>query len=114
MDTRDHLIETFIENTVRQEQSVSPDPFLRTRLIQRLEDHALNAQPSGKFNHRLIFQPVVITLGLLIAAAAGILLGWNQGRLSQYSERDTRMRELRSTLYIQDFADEDTYVLTQE
>lgn len=103
-----HRLVSGINQTIEQEKVISPDPFLSTRLLQHLESglEKYSGNPISQF--KPLFQPALITLGLLIALLSGILLGHSETRTNPTSlTENTRVENLKSELFINDFVDED-------
>lgn len=65
-----------VHAAVKQQAAIEPRPFAETRLQQRVENYLENRPASlFSFSARSLLQPAVISLGLMLALAIGILIG---------------------------------------
>jgi hypothetical protein len=113
MEKNVEQVDAFLEELIRRERFVEPDPFLGTRLIQALENRLEELTSASHFMIRNLLQPVMVTVGLVFAALIGISLGLIQGRQSEAGVRNEQIQELRNSFYISDFADEGTYFMNK-
>lgn len=95
---------TALEEAIAREKALEPNPYTGTRILQRIE----NARPSEAVHGSLALRPVLVTLGLVAALATGFLVG-NSGSLrkSRSGPDNIQIEQLRSSLFVRDFADED-------
>lgn len=92
-------------------RNATPDPFVSTRILQRLETEYLRQASPKKTAWPLLLKPVAITLAL----AAGMLIGTLTTQQSTGSDKATaadseRLQELKQDLFISEFADEDKII----
>lgn len=96
-----------INKTIEREKAIEPDPFLSTRLMQRLEAGLERQQHGLYFRIKPILQPALITLGLLVAIFSGLLIGQRESKADQpIVTENSRVEELRTELLIGHFVDE--------
>lgn len=61
---------------MKEQAYIEPQPFAETRLQQRVESYLESRQKSWfSISARYLLQPAVISLGLMLALAIGILIG---------------------------------------
>jgi hypothetical protein len=105
------LLEGFLalQDALEAEKGLEPDPFLSTRILQRLE----NAKEKGHRPALPVLRPVLVTLVLLAALVSGYLVG-NQGnsRKSLVSAGADQIEVLKADFFVHDIADEDLSLLT--
>ena len=61
---------------VKEQSEAKPLPFAETRLQQRIDNYLESTgKPLFSFSVRALLQPAVISLGMMLALAIGILIG---------------------------------------
>jgi len=93
---------------IQADREAHPDPFAVTRIMQRIDYVFYNTQSASFFSLKKILQPALLTLAVLF----GLLIGWFQASRHQLAnDRMTNntgnLEQLRTDLYITEFADED-------
>jgi predicted anti-sigma-YlaC factor YlaD len=103
-----------LNQRIEELKAVEVDPFLATRLIQRIENRldAENARLSPSLVARL--KPVVAILGIFLAVTIGIFLG----KMGSAGHRSTEahineIRNIQTDLQINDFIDEDNIIISR-
>lgn len=92
-----------LEHFITAEQAREPNPFVSTRILQRLT----GMQAPVTAGKSLVIRPVLVTLGLLAALAAGFLIGTAGSVQEPDLTEENRIETLRTGLFVSDFADED-------
>lgn len=91
-----------------EKKAVEPNPYISTRIIQRIESQIEGAKnKSGPFFQRIL-QPVLLSFLLLVAVVIGFSIV--QQKEMRYSENTIHQKDIqamKSDLYIPDFIDED-------
>jgi hypothetical protein len=100
-----------LDQAIAFEKTLEPNPFSHTRILKKLEDIKPHRSTSGS----VLVRPVLLTLGLIAAMTAGFFIG-NSGSLrkSQTSLESGNIEQLRSSLFVQDFADEDITLIDKD
>jgi hypothetical protein len=98
-----------MEYAIEKEKALETDPFVTTRIVQRLENNAAK----GVLSANPVLRPALITLLLLAALMTGYLVG-NQGTATgtQISAESNTIEVLKTDFYVNDFVDEDITLLT--
>lgn len=97
-----------LNQTIEKEKAVEPDPFLSTRLLQHIESGIERQQHDLIFKIKPVFQPLLITLGLLLALFTGVMLGHREtGTNQSVITENSRVDELKTELLINQFVEED-------
>lgn len=97
-----------IYQAIEKERTMEVNPFAGTRIMQRLEEEVLS-----KRLHRPAWTLALRPLALAMAVSAGILMGaWQANRFRQSGNQPgmhsaTEIENLRNSLFIHDFSDED-------
>jgi predicted anti-sigma-YlaC factor YlaD len=99
--------------SVEDQAKTEPRPYAETRLQQRIENYLENSRkPLFSFSPSALLQPAIISLGLMLALAIGILIGSEKaGRnisLSNISDQ-----EIRSDLNIPEFTSDNLIDFTE-
>jgi len=96
-----------------KKKSVEPNPFIRTRTIQRIESALEKANEPRYPLFRRSLQPVLISILLMIALAIGFSVGKKlDTTLSMNNDHHQEIQKMKSELFIQDFIDEDEISFT--
>ena len=105
----DRLME--MDKAITREKNLEPNAYSGTRILQRLEDAHVHHQLPGS----IVLRPALITMGLIAALTAGYFVGHSgTSRRFQIYDENQRIETLRSSLFVQDFADEDITLLDNE
>lgn len=97
-----------INRVIAHEKAISPNPFLSTRLLQHIESGIERQQHDLIFKIKPVFQPLLITLGLLLALFTGVMLGHREtGTNQSVITENSRVDELKTELLINQFVEED-------
>lgn len=100
------LAEAFrrLEEAIAREKSLEPPPFAATRILQRME----NRFSTRRKTTAGILRPALITLAVLVALAAGYVIGQaGHSRIAVPGEAASQVETLRTDLFIDAFIDED-------
>lgn len=100
-----------MNQAILAEKSVEPNPFSHTRILEKLD-----AMKNRRAVHGIgMMRPALVTLGLIAALTAGFLIGNNGSGRKLNSERESlNIEQLRSGLFVQDFADEDITLIDND
>ena len=93
---------------IDRKKSAEPNPFMRTRIIQRIETQTGRVRKEANPFLSRILQPISFTLLLLFA----ILIGFSIGKQKETKFSDTKnhqndLQAMKTELNIPDFIDED-------
>ena len=93
---------------IEQEKAGEPNPFVSSRILQRLETEFIRPEKSYYPVLIRVFQPVIIAIALL----CGIIIGTytakkDKAPANQLVDTSENIEFLRSSLFISEFADED-------
>jgi hypothetical protein len=92
---------------IESDRQLEPDPFLQTRLLQKMESRALEQVRGPALNFGLLLRPVLAAALILLAVITGIFTG-RQGKIfSRDSSRAKNISEMRADLFIPEMNDED-------
>ena len=74
MDLKDSGILTKIEDTIRLQKNIKPNPFFYTRVMQRIENG--REVDSGSFSSylRYLVRPIPVSIIIIIGIAFGIIM----------------------------------------
>lgn len=98
-----------IESIIASEKAKEPNPFLATRILQKLENNNDQKSQPGI----LVLRRAVISLVLLAALVIGFFIGnYGMSRNSRISAGSNQIEVLRSDFYVHDFVDEDITLIT--
>lgn len=97
-----------IDALIDHEKAIEPNPFVATRILQRLENEFKRPKNSHSPAWLRVLQPVAIAFAL----SCGILIGSYTAKkeiapLNQSVNSTENIEFLRSNLFITEFADED-------
>jgi hypothetical protein len=97
-----------VSSFIDKKKSVEPNPFTRTRILQRIENEIASGQnESSPFLLRVI-RPISFSFIFLLATAIGFALGKQNGTsYSNTKNAPNDIQTLKSELNIPDFIDED-------
>lgn len=96
-----------MEQTISRERKREPNPFSATRILQRLE----NLDSPALVRTSAALRPALVTLGLVAALAAGFLIGSSGSKQKTVLSEESRVETLRTSLFVNDFADEDISII---
>ncbi|MEI7982772.1 MAG: zf-HC2 domain-containing protein [Bacteroidota bacterium] len=100
---------------IDQKKSDKPDPFIRTRTLQRIESELERSSTVATPFFRRNQQPVLATLLLLISIAIGFSVGRQiNPKEPGNTEHQYEIETIKSGLFIQDFIDNDKLFLKQQ
>ncbi|MEI7499684.1 MAG: hypothetical protein WCK84_04470 [Bacteroidota bacterium] len=100
---------------IDQKKSDKPNPFIRTRTLQRIESELERSSILASPFFRRNLQPVLATLLLLISIAIGFSIGRQiNPKELRNTEHQNEIQEIKSGLFIQDFIDNDKLFLKQQ
>lgn len=101
--------------TIIKEKRLEPNPFLKTRILQHIDNHNLDAHSERGYHLPRILQPAIITISLVAALLTGYLLG---RQATPGNPQSAMIREqievLRSDLFTTDFIDENKSLLNNK
>ena len=97
-----------LDEIIDKEKNVEPNPFLGTRIFQRIESELLSPQKPVFPLWTRVLQPVAISIALVV----GILIGSytarsGQSRDDQTLTKSANLESLKADLFISTITDED-------
>ena len=96
-----------VTSFIDEKKSVEPNPFIRTRIMQRLESHIERAREKPNPFFQKILRPVSVTFLLLIAVIIGFsIVKQREPVISQNINHQNNIQAMKSGLNIPDFIDE--------
>lgn len=98
---------------VKEQSEAEPRPFAETRLQQRIDNYMESSgKPLFSFSIRTLLQPAIISLGMMLALAIGILIGSEKaGKHSNLA--NTTDLEMRHNLNIPENSNDDLISFTE-
>ena len=88
-------------------RSVGINPFIRTRILQRLDTQLQGTEKEANPILQKILLPISLSLVLLIAIFIGFSIGMQkETRFSEYKNHQNDLQTMKSELGISDFIDE--------
>jgi predicted anti-sigma-YlaC factor YlaD len=96
-----------IEAIMAKTRTVDPDPFVTTRIIQRIENEL-----TGRWKKRaFILRPILV----MLTVAGAIVIGYTVGksrfeRINGFDENQDQIENLKTGLFIHDFIDENNTI----
>lgn len=100
-----------LNQAISLEKSLEPNPFIQTRILQKLED----AKAYRQVHTPIVLRPILLTLGLIVALTTGFLIGTSGSLKKSQSEMENlNIETLRSDFFVRDFADEDISLIDKE
>jgi len=109
------LVQQFngVLGTIKTQSEAEPRPFAETRLQQRIENYLESAgKPLFSFSVRTLLQPAVISMGLMVALAIGILIG--NGKAGKHASLTSATDlEMRHDLNIPENSNDDLINFTE-
>jgi predicted anti-sigma-YlaC factor YlaD len=100
-----------METAIEKSKKTETDPFIETRIIQRIE----NELTKHKNKRILSFRPILVTLTLICAIAMGFAIGKiNSDRMKGSVEVQNQIENLKTELFIHDFIDENKTLLVNK
>jgi len=102
-----------VEAIIANARKAESNPFMRTRIIQHVE----NELSKKRENRVVILRPILYTLSILGAIALGFVVGRaGSDRINRFSENNNQnqIENLRTGLYIHDFIDENKTLFVNE
>ncbi|MEI6433603.1 MAG: zf-HC2 domain-containing protein [Bacteroidota bacterium] len=98
---------------IDQKKADEPNPFIRTRTIQRIESALEQSKETVNPLFRRSLQPVIVSLFLLISVAIGFSIGKQiNSNFTRNNEHNIEIEDMKSGLSIADFIDEDYMLFT--
>jgi hypothetical protein len=97
-----------VTSLINEKKSVEPSPFIRTRILQRIESQLREpVNEANPFTQRIL-KPISLSLVLLIAIVIGFSIGKQKEiRLSNTNNHQNDLQSMKTELNIPDFIDED-------
>jgi len=97
-----------VTSIIDKKKAEEPNPFIRTRILQRIESEIEGVREKPNPFFQRILQPISLSLFLLIA----IIIGFStvKQKVTRYSDNIIHQKDIqvmKSDLKIQDFIDED-------
>jgi predicted anti-sigma-YlaC factor YlaD len=102
------------ESLIRKEQATEPDPFVTTRILQRLESES--DQKAYRQKQRMIhlLQPALVGISLVAALLTGFVIGRQGGQNFSGLAAGDQREQIRNEWYIADFVDEDQTLISNK
>ena len=96
-----------VVSSIENKRAEDPDPFIRTRTIQRIENELERSGEKSNSLFRRSLQPVMFSVLFVIAVGVGFFIGNKIDHAFYVShDHDRKIQEMKSDLFIEDFIDE--------
>ncbi len=97
-----------VTSFIDKKQSDEPSPFIRTRILQRIETQMGEARKETNPFLQRILRPISVSFVILIAIIIGFSIGkQRETRFSDNIDHQNDLQTMKSELNIPDFIDED-------
>ena len=98
---------------IEELKAVEVDPFLSTRLMQRIENELLKENTVNFSSVFVRIKPVVAILGIFLAITIGILIGKSGSSHNKLpGAHSNEILSIQTDLHITDFIDEDNILIS--
>jgi len=99
---------------MEEQKYIEPRPFAETRILQGIESRLEKRQKSADSVYGRIFQPALISVGIVTAVAIGFLIGSDFADTnSQYTQNDKMIEAVRTDLNVPEFMTDDLFHFTE-
>lgn len=96
----------FIE-IIETEKKIEPSPFLGPKILHRMESRAGGQDIKVTTKTLTLLQPLFAVAMILLAVFTGVLAGRHHSAPAGESSYDSRMKSVKSELFVSELKDED-------
>jgi len=96
-----------IMDMIEKDKQAVYNPFLTTRLLQKMESHAIAGEHKVLVHLPVILRPVLAVALILLAVLTGFLAGKQGKHFTTKSAYERNLNSMKADLFISDLNDED-------
>ncbi|MGA2822546.1 MAG: zf-HC2 domain-containing protein [Bacteroidales bacterium] len=96
-----------IMDVIEKDRKTEHNPFLATRILQKMESHRTTGDRRFLFHIPRVLQPVLAVTLVLLAVLTGFFAGRQGKNLNRISAYERNLNKMKTDLFISELNDED-------